>query len=240
MEPCGSPAPSDPLPVREDRPEAHPNASMDAACRRWQLGPGAGAVVYPLVSAPIGRRPPRKRTRHCRGSRRGRRPPRCLARSIRREATELSGAASLETRSMLLYARTSLRRSSAGPRLESAHSVRAARSRGSEPMRQCSTRKAPADVVTRLRLSLRRTLTGSLANNMLSGQRGDSAREGGSIHDSRDGRHWRHTAFAASGHSRAPIGRRHYQVEEELRESELGWTILRPHHFMQNLLAQLD
>jgi hypothetical protein len=107
-------------------------------------------------------------------------------------------------------------------------------------MRQCSTRKAPADVVTRLRLSLRRTLTGSLANNMLSGQVGDSAREGGSIHDSRDGRHWRHTAFAASGHSRAPIGRRHYQVEEELRESELGWTILRPHHFMQNLLAQLD
>ena len=89
-------------------------------------------------------------------------------------------------------------------------------------------------------LSLRRTLTGSLANNMLSGQVGDSAREGGSIHDSRDGRHWRHTAFAASGHSRAPIGRRHYQVEEELRESELGWTILRPHHFMQNLLAQLD
>jgi len=59
---------------------------------------------------------------------------------------------------------------------------------GSEPMRQCSTRKAPADVVTRLRLSLRRTLTGSLANNMLSGQVGDSAREGGSIQDSRDGR----------------------------------------------------
>jgi hypothetical protein len=136
MEPCGSPAPSDPLPVREDRPEAYPNASMDAACRRSQLGPGAGAVVYPLVSAPIGRRPPRKRTRDCRGSRRGRRPPRCLARSIRREATELSGAASLETRSMLLYASTYLSRSSAGPRLESAHSVRVARSRGSEPMRQ--------------------------------------------------------------------------------------------------------
>jgi uncharacterized protein YbjT (DUF2867 family) len=48
------------------------------------------------------------------------------------------------------------------------------------------------------------------------------------------------SAFAASDHSRAPIGRWHYQVEEELRESGMGWTILRPHHFMQNLLAQLE
>ena len=46
------------------------------------------------------------------------------------------------------------------------------------------------------------------------------------------------SAFAASDHSRAPIGRWQYQVEEELRESGMGWTILRPHHFMQNLLAQ--
>jgi uncharacterized protein YbjT (DUF2867 family) len=48
------------------------------------------------------------------------------------------------------------------------------------------------------------------------------------------------SAFAASGHSRAPIGRWHYQVEKELQESGMGWTILRPHHFMQNLLAQAE
>jgi uncharacterized protein YbjT (DUF2867 family) len=48
------------------------------------------------------------------------------------------------------------------------------------------------------------------------------------------------SAFAASDHSRAPVGRWHYQVEQELRESGMGWTILRPHHFMQNLLAQRD
>ena len=48
------------------------------------------------------------------------------------------------------------------------------------------------------------------------------------------------SAFAASDHSRAPIGRWHYQVEKELLASGVGWTILRPHHFMQNLLAQAD
>ena len=48
------------------------------------------------------------------------------------------------------------------------------------------------------------------------------------------------SAFAASGHSRAPIGRWHYQVEKELQESGMDWTILRPHHFMQNLLAQAE
>jgi len=48
------------------------------------------------------------------------------------------------------------------------------------------------------------------------------------------------SAFAASDHSRAPIGRWHHQVEKELEESGLGWTILRPHHFMQNLLAQAE
>ena len=46
------------------------------------------------------------------------------------------------------------------------------------------------------------------------------------------------SAFGASDHSRAPIGRWHHQVEKELQESGLDWTILRPHHFMQNLLAQ--
>jgi len=48
------------------------------------------------------------------------------------------------------------------------------------------------------------------------------------------------SAFAASGHSNAPIGRWHYQVEKELEDSGLAWTFLRPHHFMQNLLAQSD
>jgi uncharacterized protein YbjT (DUF2867 family) len=48
------------------------------------------------------------------------------------------------------------------------------------------------------------------------------------------------SAFAASDHSRAPIGRWHYQVEKELQESGMVWTILRPHHFMQNLLAQAE
>jgi uncharacterized protein YbjT (DUF2867 family) len=48
------------------------------------------------------------------------------------------------------------------------------------------------------------------------------------------------SAFAASDHSNAPIGRWHYEVEKELQESGLDWTILRPHHFMQNLLAQAE
>ena len=48
------------------------------------------------------------------------------------------------------------------------------------------------------------------------------------------------SAFAASDHSRAPIGRWHHQVEKELQESGLDWTILRPHHFMQNLLGQAE
>lgn len=48
------------------------------------------------------------------------------------------------------------------------------------------------------------------------------------------------SALGASSHSNAQIGRWHYQVEKELRESGLGWTMLRPHHFMQNLLAQAE
>ena len=46
------------------------------------------------------------------------------------------------------------------------------------------------------------------------------------------------SAFAATAHSRAPIGRWHYEVEKELEESGMDWTILRPHHFMTNLIAQ--
>jgi uncharacterized protein YbjT (DUF2867 family) len=48
------------------------------------------------------------------------------------------------------------------------------------------------------------------------------------------------SAFGASDHSRAPILLWHHQVEEEMKRSGIDWTILRPHHFMQNLLTQLD
>jgi uncharacterized protein YbjT (DUF2867 family) len=46
------------------------------------------------------------------------------------------------------------------------------------------------------------------------------------------------SAFGASGHSKAPICLWHYQLEQEIQRSGMGWTMLRPHHFMQNLLAQ--
>jgi uncharacterized protein YbjT (DUF2867 family) len=45
------------------------------------------------------------------------------------------------------------------------------------------------------------------------------------------------SAFASS---RVPIGRWHHRIEKELQESGMGWTILRPHHFMQNLLTQAE
>jgi uncharacterized protein YbjT (DUF2867 family) len=48
------------------------------------------------------------------------------------------------------------------------------------------------------------------------------------------------SAFGASSHSNSLIGRWHYQIEKELRKSGLAWTMLRPHHFMQNLLAQAE
>src|SRR6266849_1810781 len=48
------------------------------------------------------------------------------------------------------------------------------------------------------------------------------------------------SAFGASPHSNSMIGRVHYQIEKELQESGLPWTMLRPHHFMQNLLSQAD
>jgi len=48
------------------------------------------------------------------------------------------------------------------------------------------------------------------------------------------------SAFGASPRSNSMIGRMHYQIETELQESGLAWTMLRPHHFMQNLLGQAD
>jgi len=48
------------------------------------------------------------------------------------------------------------------------------------------------------------------------------------------------SAFGASPHSNSLIGRLHHRVEKELQESGLAWTMLRPHHFMQNLLGQAN
>jgi uncharacterized protein YbjT (DUF2867 family) len=48
------------------------------------------------------------------------------------------------------------------------------------------------------------------------------------------------SAFGASAHSNSTIGRMHHQIEKELQESGMPWTMLRPHHFMQNLLSQAD
>ena len=44
------------------------------------------------------------------------------------------------------------------------------------------------------------------------------------------------SALGATDHSRSVIGLWHYNVERKLKDSGLGWTLLRPHHFMQNLL----
>jgi len=46
------------------------------------------------------------------------------------------------------------------------------------------------------------------------------------------------SAFGASPKSNSLIGRLHYQIEKELEESGMAWTMLRPHHFSQNLLSQ--
>ena len=48
------------------------------------------------------------------------------------------------------------------------------------------------------------------------------------------------SAFGASPHSNSVVGRLHYQIENELQESGVAWTMLRPHHFMQNLLSQAE
>ena len=44
------------------------------------------------------------------------------------------------------------------------------------------------------------------------------------------------SALGASDHSKSVIGLWHYNVERALKDAGLGWTILRPHHFAQNLL----
>lgn len=46
------------------------------------------------------------------------------------------------------------------------------------------------------------------------------------------------SALGASDHSKSVIGLWHWVVEQKLRDSDLAWTLLRPHHFLQNLLDQ--
>ena len=48
------------------------------------------------------------------------------------------------------------------------------------------------------------------------------------------------SALGASDHSKSVIGVWHHNVERVLSETALGWTILRPHVFMQNLLLQRE
>lgn len=48
------------------------------------------------------------------------------------------------------------------------------------------------------------------------------------------------SALGASDHSKSVIGLWHWIVERRLRSSSLAWTILRPHHFLQNLLDQKE
>lgn len=45
------------------------------------------------------------------------------------------------------------------------------------------------------------------------------------------------SALGATPRSRSPLALEHWQAEETLRESGINWTILRPHAFMQNWLA---
>lgn len=47
------------------------------------------------------------------------------------------------------------------------------------------------------------------------------------------------SALGASGHSRAPLAREHWEVEQVLQLSAMTWTILRPHSFMQNWLGDV-
>lgn len=44
------------------------------------------------------------------------------------------------------------------------------------------------------------------------------------------------SALGATDHSKSVLGLWHYNVERIVEDSDLLWTFLRPHHFMQNLL----
>jgi uncharacterized protein YbjT (DUF2867 family) len=47
------------------------------------------------------------------------------------------------------------------------------------------------------------------------------------------------SALGASDHSRSSIAREHWEVEQTLEQTSMTWTILRPHAFMQNWLAEV-
>ena len=47
------------------------------------------------------------------------------------------------------------------------------------------------------------------------------------------------SALGASDHSKSAIARDHWQVEQALQQTQMGWTILRPHAFMQNWLGDV-
>lgn len=47
------------------------------------------------------------------------------------------------------------------------------------------------------------------------------------------------SALGATGHSRAPLAREHWDVEQVLQQTSMSWTILRPHTFMQNWLGDV-
>lgn len=57
-----------------------------------------------------------------------------------------------------------------------------------------------------------------------------AAREAGVLHTVKL------SALGASDHSQSLIGMWHWVVERELQAAGMAWTILRPHHFMQNFL----
>lgn len=47
------------------------------------------------------------------------------------------------------------------------------------------------------------------------------------------------SALGASDHSNSGIAREHWKVEQVLQKMNIAWTILRPHSFMQNWLADV-
>jgi uncharacterized protein YbjT (DUF2867 family) len=88
---------------------------------------------------------------------------------------------------------------------------------------------------------LRVALEGSDRLFLLTGNSGDFAETQLSVlHAAREAgvRHIvKLSALGASDHSHSTIARRHWVVEQALQATPLHWTLLRPHAFMQNWLA---
>src|SRR5690606_39448297 len=47
------------------------------------------------------------------------------------------------------------------------------------------------------------------------------------------------SALGASDHSNSSIAREHWWAEQALQQTAMGWTLLRPHAFMQNWLGEV-